>query len=71
MSFEKYRAEVDELKRKFGEAAAGSDVSVVVAACMEGVLSEIIQIENKADALKVASPLRQMVAHIESEVHKK
>jgi hypothetical protein len=68
MNDAKYRAEIDALRNQFGVIARKSNVGIVVPAAMEIVLSSIMAIGNKEDALRATKSLRPMIDYIEGQL---
>ena len=68
MNDAEYRAAIDELKDQFGVIASRSNVGVVVPAAMEVVLSGIMSIKDRDEALRATQSLRPMIDYIEGQL---
>lgn len=68
MTDSEYRNDIDSVKFQFGEIAAKSNVGVVVPAAMEIVLTAIMSIGDKGEALRATQSLRPMIDYIEGQL---
>jgi len=68
MTDQQYLGEIAKLQAAFSEQCTGNSVGVVVPAAMNIVLSAIMAIEDKAEAMKATESLRPMIDYIESQL---
>lgn len=68
MNNQQYRSEINALKNKLGDACAGYGVGLIIPAAMELVLSAVLSIDDKPEALKCAQAPRPMIDYIESQI---
>ena len=60
--------EIAKVQDSFAAIAQGSSVGVVVPAAMNIVLSAVMTISDKAEALRAADSLRPMIDYIEARI---
>lgn len=58
--------EIAKVQDSFAAIAQGSSVAVVVPAAMNIVLSAVLSIEDKSEALRAADSLRPMIDYMEA-----
>lgn len=68
MNDQEYMQEIAKVQDSFAAIAQGSSVGVVVPAAMNIVLSAVMTISDKAEALRAADSLRPMIDYIEARI---
>ena len=68
MTDTEYQNEIAKVQEAFGMIAQASNVGVVVPAAMNIVLSAILSIGDKTQAMRATQSLRPMIDYIESRL---
>lgn len=68
MNDQEYMQEIAKVQDSFAAIAQGSSVGVVLPAAMNIVLSAVMAISDKAEALRAADSLRPMIDYIEARI---
>lgn len=66
MNDQEYMQEIAKVQDSFAAIAQGSSVGVVLPAAMNIVLSAVLSIEDKSEALRAADSLRPMIDYMEA-----
>lgn len=68
MNDQEYMQEIAKVQDSFASIAQGSSVGVVVPAAMNIVLSAVMSIGDKDEALRAVDSLRPMVDYMEARI---
>ena len=68
MNNEEYRAAIDAVKARIASTLPRESIGVIIPACMEIVMTCIVNIEDKEEALRMNDTLRPMIDYHEQVI---